>query len=64
MQNLSDRLLTYVLFKIVFVGAVMEPDLKELLIWTSWFSILGFLKIFTLLTRDRFEYVCNPPSPP
>eukprot|EP00026_Physarum_polycephalum_P001391 Phypoly_transcript_01392.p1 GENE.Phypoly_transcript_01392~~Phypoly_transcript_01392.p1 ORF type:complete len:855 (-),score=140.50 Phypoly_transcript_01392:868-3168(-) len=56
-QNLSDRLLTYVLFKIVFVGAVMEPDLKELLIWTSWFSILGFLKIFTLLTRDRFEYL-------
>lgn len=35
----------------------MEPDLKELLIWTSWFSILGFLKIFTLLARDRFEYV-------
>jgi autocrine motility factor receptor len=56
-QNLSDRLLTYVLFKIVFVGAVMEPDLKNLLIWTSWFSILGFLKIFTLLTRDRFEYL-------
>lgn len=61
-QNLSDRLLTYVLFKIVFVGAVMEPDLKNLLIWTSWFSILGFLKIFTLLTRDRFEYVCKIPS--
>jgi len=56
-QNLNDRLLTYVLFKIVFVGAVVKPDAKELLIWTSWFSILGFLKIFTMLCRDRFEYL-------
>jgi E3 ubiquitin-protein ligase AMFR len=41
----------------VFVGAILEPDLHELLVWTSWFSILGFLKIFSLLCRDRFEWV-------
>mgnify|MGYP001044717981 FL=1 len=56
-QNISDRLLNYILFKIVFVSAILEPDLHELLVWTSWFSILGFLKIFSLLCRDRFEWV-------
>jgi len=48
------------LFKIIFVGAILEPlDIPQFLICTVWFAVLGFLKIYALLTRDRFEYVCS-----
>ena len=52
-----DRLLNFLLFKVVFVAAILEPKWEELLIWTTWFTILGFLRIFSMLCRDRFEYV-------
>ncbi len=51
-------MLKYVVFKIVFVGSILEiSNLKELLIWMGWFSVLGFLKMFLILARERFEYV-------
>jgi len=57
-EKLCARLLKYVLFKIVFIGAILEiPHLRELLIWVSWFSILGFLRIFSHLAKDRFGYL-------
>eukprot|EP01101_Sappina_pedata_P003523 TRINITY_DN1407_c0_g1_i2.p1 TRINITY_DN1407_c0_g1~~TRINITY_DN1407_c0_g1_i2.p1 ORF type:complete len:464 (+),score=89.70 TRINITY_DN1407_c0_g1_i2:1-1392(+) len=56
-QNLSERLFNYVIFKFLFVCAVLDPDMKELIVWASWFTILGFLKIFSLLCRDRFEFL-------
>jgi hypothetical protein len=55
-KNIYDRLLHYVLFKIVFLGAILEPS-SDLLVYVICFSILGFLKIFCWLTRDRFEHV-------
>ena len=63
-QSIYERLVHYVLFKIVFVGAVLDAELKELLVWCAWFSILGFLKLFALLGRDRFDYlISSSPSP-
>lgn len=56
-RKIYDRLLQYILFKIVFVGAVIEPAFKDLIVWTIWFSILAFMRIFSLLTRDRFEHI-------
>ena len=29
-----------------------------MLLWLSWFTILGFMRMLAMLTRDRFEYVC------
>jgi len=31
--------------------------LNEVLVWIIWFSMIGFLKLFSLLCRDRFEYL-------
>ncbi|CAG8438160.1 8884_t:CDS:2 [Diversispora eburnea] len=45
-QHMYDRLLNFLLFKVVFVGAILEPNWEGLLIWTTWFTILGFLRIF------------------
>jgi len=52
-----DRTLNFLLFKVVFVGAILEPRWEELLIWTAWFTILGFLRVFSMLCRDRFDFV-------
>ncbi|CAG8803465.1 36107_t:CDS:2, partial [Racocetra persica] len=48
----------------VFVGAILEPKWEELLIWTTWFTILGFLRIFSMLCRDRFEHLALTPNTP
>ena len=34
----------------------MEPSFYDLMIWIAWFSVIAFMKVFSLLTRDRFEY--------
>ncbi|KAF9981245.1 hypothetical protein BGZ75_007517 [Mortierella antarctica] len=63
-QHMYDRALNFLLFKVVFVGAILEPRWEELLIWTAWFTILGFLRVFSMLCRDRFEYLTVSPSIP
>ena len=56
-----ERILNYCLFKIVFVGGIiLDPlDYQQLIICTAWFSILGFLRIFILLVRDRLDFVIS-----
>jgi len=56
-QLIYDRVVNFLLIKTLFLGALIQSDLRELLIWTSWFAITGYLRIFALLCRDRFEYV-------
>eukprot|EP00123_Amoebidium_parasiticum_P001572 comp12699_c0_seq1/m.7795 comp12699_c0_seq1/g.7795 ORF comp12699_c0_seq1/g.7795 comp12699_c0_seq1/m.7795 type:complete len:658 (-) comp12699_c0_seq1:525-2498(-) len=63
-QHMYDRLLNYLMYKIMFIGAILEPDLKELVVWTTWFSFLGFLRVFSMLARDRFEYLTFSPTTP
>ncbi|KAF9579690.1 hypothetical protein BGW38_003953 [Lunasporangiospora selenospora] len=63
-QHMYDRTLNFLLFKVVFVGAILEPRWEELLIWTAWFTILGFLRVFSMLCRDRFEYITVSPNIP
>ncbi|KAI1315660.1 hypothetical protein EDD11_000553 [Mortierella claussenii] len=63
-KHMYDRALNFLLFKVVFVGAILEPRWEELLIWTAWFTILGFLRVFSMLCRDRFEYLTVSPNIP
>jgi len=57
-QRMHDRLVKYILFKFVMVGSILEfAGTLDMLVWLAWFSGLGFLKLFSLLSRDRFEYV-------
>lgn len=44
-RRLAERLINYVLFKAVFVGAVVEPDVLELALWAILLSSLGYLKV-------------------
>lgn len=55
-RNLWERLMNYALLKLIFVGAI-QPSLQDILVLAVWFSVLGFLKILSLLSRDRLEYL-------
>lgn len=41
------------------------PNLNfQVVLWVSWFSILGFLHLISQLCRERFEYVSNKQQQP
>ena len=60
--NLRERTVNYVLFKIIFVGALIEPELLELICWASCFVVLGFTKMLASLGHDRFEHIAVAPN--
>jgi hypothetical protein len=34
--RLTERLIKYVIFKVVFCGALIAPDIYEIILWMSW----------------------------
>ena len=52
--------MNFVLFKFVFATAVLDLNFSEVFVWTTWFSIVGFLNILAFLGRERFDFVRNP----
>ncbi|CAO3668618.1 unnamed protein product [Umbelopsis vinacea] len=55
-QHLYDNMLNFVLFKVIFISAVMNPRWAQVLVLALWIGILGFLHIFCKLSRDRFDH--------
>ncbi|KAI8647745.1 hypothetical protein BD408DRAFT_334215 [Parasitella parasitica] len=48
-------MLNFLLFKVIFIGAVMEPVWRHILRLSMWIGVLGFMRIFSLLSRDRLD---------
>ncbi|KAM3580644.1 hypothetical protein VKS41_006712 [Umbelopsis sp. WA50703] len=63
-QHLYDNMLNFVLFKVIFICAVMNPRWVQVLVLALWIGILGFLHIFCKLSRDRFDHLSVTPSVP
>ena len=61
-HNLRERTINFLLFKIIFIGAIVEPELLELITWASCFVVLGMIKMLANLGRDRFEHVAVAPN--
>ncbi|KAG2173844.1 hypothetical protein INT43_005264 [Umbelopsis isabellina] len=61
-QHLYDNMLNFVLFKVIFICAVMNPRWAQVLVLALWIGILGFLHIFCKLSRDRFDHLSVSPS--
>jgi hypothetical protein len=65
-KRVWEKLMNFALFKVIFIGAILEPSIKELLIWSVWFSIVGFMHLFSFLSKDRFQnlvtYSPNAPA--
>lgn len=57
-QQLRDKFWNFVFYKFIFVfGIINVQYIDEVLLWCSWFSLLGFLHLLSQLSKDRFEYV-------
>lgn len=54
-QLVKERTLNYMLFKVVFMGAILNADVDELLVWTAWFTVMCFLRAFVCICEERFE---------
>jgi hypothetical protein len=70
--KLTERLVKYVVFKVLFVGAVVGPDVVELAVWMLWFGIVGrgepaaagcgTLELLLLLWHPCLPASCRPNS--
>lgn len=64
-QHMKDRFWNFVFYKFIFIFGVMNVQyMDEVVLWCSWFSILGFLCLLTQLCKDRFEYLSFSPMTP
>ena len=46
------------------LGAVVEPDLAEMMLWGSFTALVCLLGMYAGLARDRIEYMAHTPTPP
>jgi autocrine motility factor receptor len=59
-QHIKDKFWNFVFYKFIFVfGVINVQYMDEVVLWCSWFSVLGFLHLLAQLCKDRFEYVSN-----
>jgi hypothetical protein len=57
-QQLKEKFWNFVFYKFIFIfGVVNVQHLDEVVLWCSWFSVVGFLLLLAQLCKDRFEYV-------
>ena len=46
-QRLWERLINYTMGQLVVLGAVVEPDLPELLLWFTFSACVGVLGLYS-----------------
>ncbi|XP_074601473.1 E3 ubiquitin-protein ligase AMFR-like isoform X2 [Brevipalpus obovatus] len=64
-QHMKDRFYNYVFYKFIFIFGILNVQtMDDVVLWVSWFSILGFLMLFAQLCGDRFEYLAFSPITP
>lgn len=57
-QRVKDKFWNYVFYKFIFVfGVINVQYMDEVLLWCSWFTVVGFLHLLGQLCKDRYEYV-------
>lgn len=64
-QHIKDKFWNFVFYKFIFIFGVLNvQEMDEIILWCSWFSVLGFLHILAQLCKDRFEYFSSSPATP
>ncbi|XP_024518489.1 E3 ubiquitin protein ligase RIN2 isoform X1 [Selaginella moellendorffii] len=61
-QKVVERMINYVLFKGLFLTWVVQPEMMQIALWLAWFAVLGFLKMFQGLARDRLDRLNASPT--
>jgi autocrine motility factor receptor len=55
--KLQERLLNFALFKVMFIAAMLEHSVGSVAVWLLWFVGCSLLKTFSLLGRERVDYL-------
>uniref|UniRef100_A0A0C9RQW2 TSA: Wollemia nobilis Ref_Wollemi_Transcript_22094_2583 transcribed RNA sequence n=1 Tax=Wollemia nobilis TaxID=56998 RepID=A0A0C9RQW2_9CONI len=61
-RKVVERLINYILYKGIFLIWIVQPDIVQIALWLTWFSVLGSLKMFQGLAKDRLERLNASPS--
>ncbi len=56
-SKLQEKLLNFALFKIMFIAAMLEHGIGSVSVWVLWFVACSILKTFSLLGRERVDYL-------
>ena len=60
--KLADRLLKFVMVKVVFLASLVDPTLSEVTAWLAWLCVFGFMRLFVCLACERCEALLSSPS--
>lgn len=64
-QHIKDHFWNFIFLKFIFIFGVLNLEaVNEIVMWTTWFSIIGFLCIHVQICKDRFEYLLFSPNTP
>lgn len=64
-QHIKDKFWNFVFYKFIFVFGVLNVQaMDEVVLWCSWFTVLGFMHLLAQLCKDRFEYLSFSPTTP
>lgn len=58
LKHIKDQFWNFIFLKFIFIFGVLNLEmLNDVIMWCTWFSIIGFLSIHCQICKDRFEYV-------
>jgi hypothetical protein len=60
--RLREQILTYAMMKTLSLSMLLGPSVEELMIWITWYSILGFFGAIVYLISQRLAYVSEQAS--
>ena len=64
-QHIKDQFWNFIFLKFIFIFGVLNlENLSDVVLWCTWFSIIGFLSIHCQICKDRFEYLSFSASTP
>ncbi|MEW5314132.1 MAG: hypothetical protein WDW38_005652 [Sanguina aurantia] len=60
--RLAERMIKFVVFKIIVVRAVMTHSLLEMTMWMAWLTSIAYMRVFVGAAKDRLEMLAAAPA--
>ena len=57
-----ENLFNFLVFRSVFIAAVVPLDVRELVLWCAFFAVIAALRLLCIIARERFSTVTILPS--
>ena len=57
-----ENLFNFLVFRSVFVAAIVPLDVRELVVWCAFFAVIAAMRLLCIIARERFTTVTVLPS--